>query len=167
MTISRLLPAAFAASVFMAALAMPASAQVGGSLLAPPPVDIDITISENADGKPSFEPREIRLTTGEYYRFNVTSDGETDWRLELPDLLQNAHLRVVTVNDGVEIHLQSMVFRAIEFDEPNKVSFSFVPLRPGTYAYTVGRNPIAQGLVAGQAGVREAEFSDEGQVIVE
>lgn len=156
------------ATATLAALAaMPAAAQVGGNLAAPPPLDLELLITETADGKPEISTDEFKLITGEYYRLNVTSTGETDWRLELPDLLQNSHLRVVTVNDGVEIHLQSMVFRAIEFDEPNKVSFSFTPIRPGTYAFTIGRNPIAQGLPAGQAGIQEPDRRAEGRFIVE
>ena len=102
-------------------------AQVGGSLVEFPPSDISLEISETADGKPVISMDSIELITGEYYRLNVTSSGETDWRLEMPDLLQNSHLRVVTVNDGIEVHLQSLVFRAIEFDEPGKISLSFTP----------------------------------------
>ena len=102
-------------------------AQVGGSLVEFPPLDISLEISETADGKPVVSMDSIELITGEYYRLNVTSSGETDWRLEMPDLLQNSHLRVVTVNDGIEVHLQSLVFRAIEFDEPGKISLSFTP----------------------------------------
>jgi hypothetical protein len=144
----------------------PATAQVGGNLAAGPPVELELTISETAEGKPQISATEFKLITGEYYRLNVTSSGKTDWRLELPDLLQNSHLRVVTVN-GVEIHLQSMVFRAIEFDEPNKASFTFTPIRPGIYKYTIGRNPIAQGLPAGQAGIQETDRRAEGRFIVE
>ncbi len=102
----------------------------------------------------------------EYYRLSITSTGETDWRLELPTLLQNSHLRVLAVN-GIEIHLQSMAFRAIEFDEPGTASFSFTPIRPGTYRFTIGRNPIAQGLPAGTAGVQEPDRRAEGRFIVE
>ena len=102
-------------------------AQVGGSLVEFPPLDISLEIPETADGKPVISMDSIELITGEYYRLNVTSSGETDWRLEMPDLLQNSHLRVVTVNDGIEVHLQSLVFRAIEFDEPGKISLSFTP----------------------------------------
>jgi hypothetical protein len=144
----------------------PAAAQVGGSLIAFPPVDLQLEIIETPDGRPQFSQSELRLTTGEYYRLNVTSTGVTDWRLELPDLLQNSNLRVVTIN-GIEVHLQAMVFRAIEFDEAGSASFSFTPLVPGTYALTVGRNPIAQGLDRGTAGVQEAERRAEGRVIVE
>lgn len=161
--------AIFAAAALFAAMGAvgTAHAQVGGNLAGAPPVDIEINIHENEQGKPELSVTELKLITGEYYRINVTSDGETDWRFEAPALLSNSHLRVLTVNDGIEVHLQSMVFRAFEFDEPGKVSFSFVPVRPGAYTYTIGRNPIAQGLAAGTEGVQEPEFRTEGVIIVE
>jgi hypothetical protein len=83
----------------------------------------------------------------------------------LPDLLQNSHLRVLTIS-GIEVHLQAMVFRAIEFDTAGTASFSFTPIRPGTSKFTVGDNPIALGLQAGQAGVQDASRRAEGQFIV-
>jgi hypothetical protein len=147
-------------------LVCPAAAQVGGSLIAFPPVDLKLEIIEGPDGRPRLSQPELRLTTGEYYRLTVTSTGATDWRLEVPDLLQNSHLRVVTIN-GIEVHLQGLVFRALEFDEAGTASFSFTPLVPGSYALTVGRNPIAQGLERGTAGVQEADRRAEARVIVQ
>lgn len=141
-------------------------AQVGGSLIQFPPLDLELQITETAEGRPVLDVTEFRLVTGEYYRLNVTSTGQTDWRLELADLLQNSHLRVVTIN-GIEVHLQAMAFRAIEFDQPGTASFSFTPIAPGTYSFTVGRNPIAQGLVRGQVGVQEPDLRAEGRFIVE
>ncbi|MEQ9069138.1 MAG: hypothetical protein RLO18_20565, partial [Gimesia chilikensis] len=94
-----------------------ARAQVGGSLIAFPPEELYLEITEDSAGRPHLSANEFRLTTGEYYRLNISSSGQTDWRLELDDLLQNSHLRVVSIN-GIEVHLQAMVFRAIEFDEP-------------------------------------------------
>lgn len=148
-------------------LAAQASAQVGGSLIELPPKEIDLEITETADGKPVISTHEIRLTTGEYYRLNVTSRGETDWRFEMPEMLQNAHLRLVTVNDGIEVHLQALMFRAIEFDRPGKIAVSFTPIQPGSFAFTIGRNPIAQGLPRGQAGMQEKDRRAEGRFIVE
>jgi|TARA_B100001971_G_scaffold161535_1_gene151598 hypothetical protein len=63
-------------------------AQVGGSLVEFPPLDITLEISETTDGQPVISMDTIELITGEYYRLNVTSSGETDWRLEMPDLLK-------------------------------------------------------------------------------
>ncbi len=164
--IPRLKTTSLLAFLFTALGPVGIEAQVGGSLVEFPPLDITLEISETTDGQPVISMDTIELITGEYYRLNVTSSGETDWRLEMPDLLQNSHLRLVTVNDGIEIHLQSMVFRVIEFDQTGKISLSFTPIRPGTYAFTIGRNPIAQGLSRGQAGVQEADRRAEGRFVV-
>ena len=80
------------------------------------------------------------LVTGEYYRLNVTSDGVEPWRLEVDELLRNSHLRLVTIN-GIEVHLQALAFRAIEFDVAGTAQFSFAPIRPGALEFTVGDVP--------------------------
>lgn len=141
-----------------------AQAQVGGNLAAGPPLDLYLRITTTPAG-PVVSTTEFELITGEYYRLNVTSEGDPDWRLELPDLLQNSHVRVLTIN-GIEVHLQAMIFRAIEFDTPGTASFSFTPIRPGTYKFTVGDNPIALGLAAGQAGVQDPSRRAEGRFVV-
>jgi hypothetical protein len=159
---------AAAIALGLTVLPLTTQAQVGGNLAASPPVELYLNITETADGKPVIDTTELHMVTGDYYRLNVTSSGETDWRLEMPDLLANSHLRILTVARGVEIHLQGMIFRAIEFDEPNLlVQVSFVPIRPGNYLFTIGRNPIAQGLPAGTAGIQEPEFRTEGYFMVE
>jgi hypothetical protein len=143
----------------------PTSAQVGGGNLAAfPPVELKLAINTTASG-PVVSPVEFELMTGKYYRLTVTSQGDPDWRLELPDLLQNSHLRVLTIA-GIEVHLQGMVFRAIEFDQAGTAAFSFVPIRPGTYRFTVGDNPIALGLPAGQAGIQNPERRADGRFVV-
>ena len=142
----------------------PTSAQGGGNLAAFPPVQLNLAITTTSSG-PVVSPVEFELVTGKYYRLNVSSQGDPDWRLELPDLLQNAHLRVLTIA-GIEVHLQGMVFRAIEFDQAGTAAFSFVPIRPGTYRFTVGDNPIALGLPAGQAGIQNPERRAEGRFVV-
>ena len=144
---------AIAAAAIVAAIA-PAGAQVGGNLVAYPPVDINVEITTNKDGAPVLSKTDFDLITGEYYRFIFKSDGKHDWRVELPDLLQNSHLRVVTVND-VEVHLQGLMFRAIEFDsKPNTASFTLTPIRPGDYQLYVGPNPLSVNRPAGESGVQ-------------
>jgi hypothetical protein len=137
----------------LAAGAAPGAAQVGGNLAALPAVDIKIDITTDKDGAPVLSQKEIKLTTGEYYRLNFTSDGKKVWRIEVPDLLQNSHVRVVTVND-VEVHLQGMVFRAIEFDKAGAASFTLTPIKPGAYQLYVGNDPAAVGRPIGEAGVQ-------------
>ena len=152
------------ATVALGLTVLPIQAQVGGNLAAGPPVNLQLSITTTPNG-PKVSPDKFDLITGEYYRLNITSEGDPDWRLELPDLLQNSHLRLVTVS-GIEIHLQGMVFRAIEFDVPGRASFSFTPIKPGTYKFTIGENPIALGLQAGQAGIQNPSRRAEGQFIV-
>lgn len=138
----------------LGAAAAPATAQVGGNLVAYPPVDISIEIATNKDGAPVLSKSEFDLITGEYYCFIFKSDGKKDWRVELPDLLQNSHLRVVTINE-VEVHLQGLMFRAIEFDnKANTASFTLTPIRPGDYQLYVGPNPLSIDRPPGEAGVQ-------------
>jgi hypothetical protein len=136
------------------ALAPSATAQVGGNLVAYPPVDINVEITTGKDGSPVLSKTSFDLITGEYYRFIFKSDGKVDWRVELPDLLQNSHLRVVTVND-VEVHLQGLMFRAIEFDsKANTASFTLTPVKPGEYQLYVGPNPLSLDRPVGESGVQ-------------
>jgi len=125
------------------ALAAPtARAQVGGNLAAGPPLDIHLEITTSPDG-PVLSTAEFNLVTGEYYRLNITSDGTESWRLEVDELLRNSHLRLVTIN-GIEVHLQALAFRAIEFDVGGTAQFSFTPIRTGTFGFTVGDVPSVQ-----------------------
>lgn len=141
-------------------------AQVGGSLMEFPPQELYLEITQDEDGRPHISADEFRITTGDLYRLHISSTGRTDWRIEMDELLLNSHLRVLDV-DGIEIHLQSMTFRAIEFDEPGEIWMSFVAIRPGTYPFTIGRNPLVQGLPRGTAGIQEPDFRTEGRFIVE
>jgi hypothetical protein len=159
--IRRLILAAFA--VTMPGVAHP---QVGGNLAAYPPVDISLEIKTNADGAPVLSKSEFKLVTGEYYRFTVKSDGGKVWRVEVPDLLQNSHLRVVTIND-VEVHLQSLMFRALEFDKAGTASFAFTPIRPGTYQLYVGNDPYSVGRPIGEAGVQAGAKATFAKFVVE
>ena len=134
-----LLRAIVVASCGLAVAAATTHAQVGGNLAAGPPLDIHLEIATSPDG-PVLSTTEFDLVTGEYYRLNVTSDGVEPWRLEVDDLLSNSHLRIVTIN-GIEVHLQALAFRAIEFDVGGTAQFSFTPIRTGTFEFAVGDVP--------------------------
>jgi hypothetical protein len=147
-------------------IAATAHAQVGGNLAALPAVDIDIDITTGKDGVPVLSKSDIKLITGEYYRLNFKSDGKEVWRVEVPDLLQNSHLRVVTIND-VEVHLQGLTFRAIEFDKAGSASFTLTPIRPGDYQLYVGHDPRSLGRPIGEAGVQAGAKAAFGKFHVE
>ena len=112
--------------------------------------------------RPVLSRSEFELVTGDYYRVSVSSDGGADWRFEASDLLQNSHLRLVTIA-GIEVHLQGMVFRAIELDQAGTAQFTFTPIRPGTYPFTVGNVPSATGAPIGAAGRSEPDRTAVGR----
>ena len=156
-----------AAALALGLLFLPAAAtaQVGGSLTALPAVELSLTITTGPDGAPRLSPERFELVTGDYYRMSVKSDGKAVWRFEATDLLQNAHLRIVTIA-GIEVQLQSLVFRAIEFDEAGEAKFAFTPIRPGTYELYVGKDPRSVGRPTGEAGVKPGDRHATATVVV-
>ncbi len=113
-----------------------------GDLAGAPINELQLAIGTTPGEAPTISANEFQLVTGKYYRLNIAKTGEPDWRLDVSDLLLNSHLRVVSIN-GIEVHLQGMAFRAIEFDEPGKASFSFTPIKTGTFPFTVTLPPAA------------------------
>ncbi len=106
----------------------------GGNLAAPPAENLELRIVGNG---PALSATTFELLTGKYYRLTLKSDGAAEFMFSSPDLLANSNLRLVVVND-IEIHLQSLIFRGIEFDAGGEASFTFVVIRPGEYEFTVG-----------------------------
>ena len=88
------------------------------------------------------------------------------WRVEMAGLLNNAHLRLVTVGD-IEIHLQGLSFNAIECDEIGSAHVSFVPIKPGSYQLYVGNVPLAVGRPIGESGVQAGGKFVFGRIMVE
>ena len=140
-----------------------------GNLAQYPPTKIDITISTSQEGMPKLNPTNINLNSGSYYRFGINcpdvKDDLTGWRIEMPELLRNSHLRLVTVGD-IEIHLQGLSFNAIECDEVGSGHVSFVPIKPGVYDLYVGNVPSAVGNPIGQAGIQKDGKFTFGTIIV-
>ncbi len=128
-----------------------------GNLAKYPPESKDITITTTKDGYPIITPEEVTLLTGTYYRLNIhcpdVSDDLTGWRIEIIELLNNSHLRLVTVGD-IEIHLQGLSFNAIECDEIGSAHISLVPIKPGSYQLYVGNVPSAIGRPIGERGMQ-------------
>lgn len=159
------LAAALIAALAVAVAAAPAGAQVGGNLAALPAVEIRLEITTSPDGAPVLSQKEFNLITGDYYRMTLKSDGKAVWRVEAPDLLQNSHLRIVTIA-GIEVQLQSLVFRAIEFDAAGEAKFSFTPIKPGTYDLYVGKDPRSLGRPVGEAGIAAGPKSAIARIVV-
>ena len=129
-----------------------------GNLAQYPPERRLLTISTSETGQPILSPQSLELNSGRYYRLTIDCpDVRGDlsgWRVEMPQLLNNAHLRLVAVGD-IEIHLQGLSFNAIEFDEIGSASVSFVPIKPGNYPLYVGNVPLSLGRPMGEAGVQK------------
>ena len=144
-------------------------AESAGNLAQYPPKGIDVTITTAKDGYPVLAPMELPLFTGEYYRLNIhcpdVRDDLSGWRIEMPGLLRNSHLRLVTVGD-IEIHLQGLSFNAIECDEAGSAHVSFVPIKPGTYDLYVGNVPLAVGRPIGEAGQQAKGKTVIGRFVV-
>ena len=150
-------------------IAPPAVAESLGNLAKSPPLKINLTITTARDASPKIEPAEIRLLSGKYYRLTIdcpdVRDDLAGWRIEMTQLLNNAHLRLVTVGD-IEIHLQGLSFNAIECDEVGAAHVSFVPIKPGTYPFYVGNVPLALGRPIGESGVQAKGKSVFGRFVV-
>jgi hypothetical protein len=129
-----------------------------GNLAQYPPEGRDLTITTGSDGMPNIDPSDISLQSGNYYRLKIhcpdVQDDFTGWRIEMPELFRNAHLRLVTVGD-IEVHLQGLSFNAIECDEVGSAHVSFVPIKPGSYPLYVGNVPSALGRPIGEAGIQK------------
>ena len=140
-----------------------------GNLAQFPPEAKEIFITTQSNGLPKLEPSSISLFTGNYYRLNINCpdvvDDLTGWRIEMPELLRNSHLRLVTIGD-IEIHLQGLSFNAIECDEAGSAYVSFVPIKPGDYELYVGNVPSALGRPIGEAGIQEKGKFVFGKFIV-
>ena len=129
-----------------------------GNLAQYPPERRLLTISTSETGQPILSPQSLELNSGRYYRLTIDCpDVRGDlsgWRVEMPQLLNNAQLRLVAVGD-IEIHLQGLSFNAIECDEIGSASVSFVPIKPGNYPLYVGNVPLSLGRPMGEAGVQK------------
>ena len=147
----------------------PVIADSAGNLAKYPPEGRDITIKTSSSGFPKLYPEEITLLTGKYYRLNIScpdvKDDITGWRIEMRELLQNSHLRLVTVGD-IEIHLQGLSFNAIECDEIGSAHVSLVTIKHGLYQFYVGNVPSAVGKPIGQSGIQKAGKYVFGKFIV-
>ena len=142
----------------MPAFSHAAEGELLGNLAQYPPERVLLTVTTGDDAGPALAPSEIVLNSGQYYRLTIdcpdVAGDLSGWRVEMPEFLNNAHLRLVTVGD-IEVHLQGLSFNAIECDEIGSAHVSFVPIKPGSYPLYVGNVPLAVGRPIGEAGVQE------------
>lgn len=164
----KLLPLSVAAAL-MQAHCGPVAAESLGNLAQYPPERILVTVTTAENGDPSVDPEQLILNSGQYYRLTIdcpdVQDDLAGWRVEMPEFLNNAHLRLVTVGD-IEVHLQGLSFNAIECDEIGSAHISFVPIKPGAYPLYVGNVPLAVGRPIGESGVQADGKFTMGEMLV-
>ena len=161
----------FAVATLFAHISLSAVANESlGNLAQYPPERSELTITTADNGAPQLQPEELLLNSGQYYRLTIdcpdVRDDLTGWRIEMPEFLNNAHLRLVTVGD-IEVHLQGLSFNAIECDEVGAAHVSFVPIKPGVYPLYVGNVPLAVGRPIGEAGVQRQGKFIFGTIVVQ
>ena len=157
------------AAFFSPAFSYWAVAESLGNLAQYPPESIGLTITTADNGSPELQPEELILSSGQYYRLTLdcpdVRDDLAGWRIEMPEFLNNVHLRLVTVSD-IEVHLQGLSFNAIECDEIGSAHVSFVPIKPGVYPLYVGNVPLAVGRPIGESGVQAKGNYVLGEIVV-
>lgn len=117
---------AVAGAVTAALVFTPALAVAEGNLAAD---GEDLTLEINTiDLK--FSQNEWQLETGQYYRIDITSDGNEEIQVVAPELFRNAWINQIVVND---LEVKTYGLYSIEFDDAGTFNISFVPIRPGEY----------------------------------
>ena len=77
-----------------------------------------------------FSQTEWTLETGQYYRIDITSDGNEEIAVVAPELWRNSWINQVVVND---LEVTPYGLYSVEFDDAGTFTIGFVPIRPGEY----------------------------------
>lgn len=133
---------ALVSAAVLAATPALAEQPVSGQLGEGKPNDIHLEMTRDADGGVAISQSEFRLAHGGYYRLNVVCPQavtpETGFHFESPQLMENAHIRVLSVLESeMEFYAQGLSFRAIQCDGKGGARFSFHPMRKGEYPFLV------------------------------
>ncbi len=82
----------------------------------------------------SLSQTSYTLETGKMYRLHISSDGEEQFAFLAPELFRNVWLNKVTI-DGLTV--QATGVYSLDFDDKGTFELTFVPIRPGSYAFWV------------------------------
>ena len=123
---SRLLAAAIIAASLMQALPL----QAEGNLASRPTV---LALKINSDDL-SFSQSEYQLETGKFYTWSIEHDGGEEFAMVAPELFRNSWIDQIVIND---LEVKPFGLYSLEFDDAGTISLSFVPIRPGEYAFYV------------------------------
>lgn len=81
-----------------------------------------------------FSQDTIELETGKYYRLDISVEDADDTAFMAPELFRNVWINQIVVND-LEVKVQNPY--SFEWDAAGTFNVSFVPIRPGEYAFWV------------------------------
>lgn len=87
---------------------------------------IELTLSS---GKPIYDG-DIKLESGAYYQFLITSDGSAELALAGASFFRAIWMNEIVIN---EIEIRPMAIDSIEFDAAGTARLSFVAIKPGRY----------------------------------
>ena len=121
-TVARAFGGVVAAALFLA----PAAALAEGNLAAD---GEDLVLNINTVDL-TFSQTEWQLETGQYYRIDITSDGNEEVAVVAPELWRNSWINQVVVND---LEVTPYALYSVEFDDAGTFTIGFVPIRPGEY----------------------------------
>lgn len=124
---NRTLALACSTIVALATLGVSAAGYLGKRAERLPPLRIGI--GEDGYG---MEPKAYRLETGRGYRLEVRSTGLIECELEMREFLDNVWVRQLQAG---EVEFLNPSFSVVELDDEGAFELTFVPVRPGDYAF--------------------------------
>ncbi|MGV8841602.1 MAG: hypothetical protein ACWA6X_15030 [Bauldia sp.] len=114
-----------------------AQAQVGGNLAAAPAENLTLALT---GAGPALSETTFTLTTGDYYRLTITTDGGAEVLFTAATFFQNIWMNQIVVA-GMEIKLWggATAVAGVEVGEggAGDVAITFVPIRPGEYPFWI------------------------------
>ena len=87
---------------------------------------VELTLSS---GKPIYDG-DIKLQSGVYYQFYITSDGSAELALAGASFFRAIWMNEIVIN---EIEIRPMAIDSIEFDAAGTARLSFIAIKPGRY----------------------------------
>jgi len=86
-----------------------------------------------ASGKPIHDGA-ITLQSGAYYEFEIESDGSAELALVGPEFFRAVWIDEIVIND---LEIRPLGLDSFEFDDEGTIEFSFIAIKPGTYALKI------------------------------
>jgi len=86
------------------------------------------------DAAKGFSIDRYEIETGVYYRWRIRSDGRGEYKLVAPAFFREIWVDQIAIEDK---EVKPFGLHALEFDDKGDIDVWFVPVRPGTYDFSV------------------------------